>query len=289
MKQYLDVLADVLEYGVYKEGRNGGTRSLVNKTIVVPLYDSMKESQFPLLTSKYVHFHSVKWELLWFLSGSKYIGLLQHNKVTIWDEWADADGYVGNMYGSQWRKFLGYEEMEVDQIRNSIDLLKKEPNSRRNLVTAWNPPIQNIRNPAASWINQRACALPPCHYAFQLITENNSHTNNGLSIIVNMRSTDLFLGAPFNIASYALLLEMYCKECGFTANTLYLNMGDCHLYENHIEAAIKQLRNTVYHLPSLDLTDFDFEKCLVAPESQSENIKVLNYKHSGRIPAPISK
>ena len=263
MKTYLDLLDKVLTQGKVKEGRNGGTLSLSGQRIEVDLTKG-----FPLLTTKKVHFRSVAIELLWFLRGESNIKYLKENGVSIWDEWADDNGNVGKIYGYQWRNW------GKDQIKACIELLKNEPNSRRNIVSAWN----------VAELDQMA--LPPCHYNFQMIVEPDGK----LTCIVSMRSCDIFLGLPFNIASYALLTKMLAKECGYIDSKLVINFGDLHLYSNHIEQAKIQLNRLPYRLPNIEILGLDFENLLGNLEKYKKpKFDLLNYIHHPAILAPVSK
>lgn len=307
MKAYLDLLDKVLTKGKSKDGRNGGTLSLSGERIEVMLFDSeitldvrklgggfdsigikrrWFNPVFPLLTTKKVHFKSIVWELLWFLSGSTNIKMLQDNGVTIWDEWADENGEVGYIYGAQWRRWQDNNFYDNDQIVNCINLLKNDPYSRRNVVSAWN----------AGELDEMA--LPPCHFAFQMVVEPSDieGEKDYLSCIVTMRSCDLFLGSSFNIASYALLTYMLAKECNLQAYKVVINFSDLHLYKNHIEQAKLQLTRKPMPLPQLDLTNFDLMKVLSLKENDTEAwreqfncIKLLNYESHPAIKAPISK
>ena len=262
MQVYLDLLNKVLTHGKHKEGRNGGTLSLSGQHIEIDLTQG-----FPLLTTKKVHFRSVVVELLWFLRAGTNIEYLNRNGVTIWDEWADADGNVGKIYGYQWRLW------GKDQIAGLVKSLKSDPFSRRHIVSAWN----------VSELDQMA--LPPCHYAFQIIVEPD-HT---VTCVVSMRSCDIFLGLPFNIASYALLTEMLAEECGYGVNKLVINFGDLHLYGNHIQQAKLQLTREPYALPRLNISNFDFQRILYEDDISDIVFTAKYYEYYPAIKAPISK
>jgi thymidylate synthase len=241
--QYLDLLKDVVENGVYREGRNGGTYGLFGRQIRFNLKDG-----FPLLTTKRIHVKSVFAELLWFLSGSTNNNDLKNQGVNIWNEWAKEDGSLGPIYSHQWRSFGG----QVDQIIDVINALKTDPNSRRHVVSAWNP------------VDLPEMALPPCHCLFQFFVENGT-----LSCQLYQRSGDIFLGVPFNIASYALLVHLIARETNLQVGEFIHTFGDVHLYANHLGPAKEQLSRTPQiGFPSLyikgtsgifDITLNDFE------------------------------
>lgn len=240
MKQYLDLLRNILENGEKKEDRTGvGTISLFGTQTRYNLNDG-----FPLLTTKKVHLKSIIHELLWFLRGDTNIKYLQDNGVRIWNEWADENGDLGPVYGKQWRNFNG-----VDQITNVINTLKTNPNSRRIIVSAWNP--QDVDK----------MALPPCHTMFQFFVINNK-----LSCQLYQRSADCFLGVPFNIASYALLTMMVAQVCDLELGDFVHTTGDTHIYLNHLEQVNLQLTREPYPLPKMkinkdkkDIFSFEYE------------------------------
>lgn len=240
MKQYLDLLRNVLENGEKKDDRTGvGTISLFGTQTRYNLNDG-----FPLLTTKKVHLKSIIHELLWFLKGDTNIKYLQDNGVRIWNEWADENGDLGPVYGKQWRNFNG-----VDQITNVINTLKTNPNSRRIIVSAWNP--QDVDK----------MALPPCHTMFQFFVINNK-----LSCQLYQRSADCFLGVPFNIASYALLTMMVAQVCDLELGDFVHTTGDTHIYLNHLEQVNLQLTREPYPLPKMkinkdkkDIFSFEYE------------------------------
>lgn len=233
--QYLHLLRDCLKNGVHREGRNGGTYGLFGRQIRFDL-----SKGFPLLTTKKVHFKSIATELLWFLRGDTNIKYLKDHGVSIWDEWADENGELGPVYGKQWRDFEG-----VDQIKNVIEGLKNDPYGRRHIVTAWNPPqIPEMK-------------LPPCHCLFQFFVSNGK-----LSCQLYQRSADVFLGVPFNIASYALLTHLVAREAGLLVGEFVHTFGDVHLYANHVEQAREQLSREPRPFPILTVADgsiFDME------------------------------
>ena len=232
MKQYLDLMRHVLEHGDRKTDRTGtGTLSVFGWQMRFNLEDG-----FPLLTTKKLHVRSIIHELLWFLQGDTNIRYLKENGVSIWDEWADENGELGPVYGKQWRRWETAEGTTVDQIARLVEGLKNDPNSRRHLVSAWNPgEIERM-------------ALPPCHALFQL------HVANGrLSCQLYQRSADIFLGVPFNVASYALLTIMLAQVCGYLPGDFVWTGGDCHLYINHLEQAREQLGREPQPLPTMKL------------------------------------
>ena len=242
MQQYLDLLRDVLENGVDKMDRTGvGTRSLFGRQMRFDL-----NKGFPLLTTKKVHLKSIIYELLWFLKGGTNVKYLQENGVRIWNEWADENGNLGPVYGSQWRNWNGEG---IDQINQVIESLKHNPNDRRMIVSAWNvAKIPEMR-------------LPPCHMMFQFYVANDK-----LSCMLYQRSCDMFLGVPFNIASYALLTMMMAQVCGLKLGEFVHTLGDTHIYHNHFEQVREQLTRTPLPLPQMKLNplirnidDFTYE------------------------------
>ena len=243
MKQYLDLLSHILENGNEKTDRTGtGTKSVFGYQMRFDL-----QKGFPLLTTKKLHTRSIFYELLWFLKGDTNIKYLHDNKVTIWDEWADENGDLGPVYGKQWRAWQGADGKITDQISQVVNQIKNSPDSRRMLVSAWN--VGEVEQ----------MALPPCHIVFQFYVANNK-----LSCQLYQRSADVFLGVPFNIASYALLTEMLAQVCGLEAGEFIHTLGDAHLYLNHIDQAKLQLSRTPYELPKLKLNPeikdiFDFK------------------------------
>ena len=232
MKQYLDLLGHVLEHGTDKADRTGtGTRSVFGWQMRFDLAEG-----FPLVTTKKLHLRSIVHELLWFLQGSTNIAYLKANKVSIWDEWADADGELGPVYGKQWRSWEGADGKTVDQISWLIDEIKRNPDSRRLIVSAWN--VAELPK----------MALMPCHSLFQLYVADGK-----LSCQLYQRSGDIFLGVPFNIASYALLTHMVAQVCGLKVGDFVHTLGDAHLYSNHFEQAREQLAREPRGLPTLKL------------------------------------
>jgi thymidylate synthase len=263
MKQYHDLLKLVLETGHDKMDRTGtGTLSLFGHQMRFDL-----QKGFPLLTTKKLHLRSIIHELLWFLKGDTNIKYLKDNNVRIWDEWADENGNLGPVYGKQWRSWETADGRHVDQISNLIERIKKDPNSRRHLVVAFNPGDVD------------KMALPPCHAFFQFYVHDGF-----LSCQLYQRSADLFLGVPFNIASYALLTHMVAQVCGLVPYEFVHTFGDVHLYKNHIEQAKLQLQREPKPLPTLSLNPlvkniFDFK---------FEDIQILNYEAHPAIKAEVS-
>jgi thymidylate synthase len=267
MKQYLDLLARVLETGTPKGDRTGtGTLSVFGDQIRVDLRE-----RFPLLTTKRVHFKSIVHELLWFISGDTNIRTLQENGVTIWDEWADEQGELGPVYGSQWRSWptpgRPGEPSHIDQLAQVIEQIRETPESRRLLVSAWNP------------ADLPDMALPPCHLLYQFYVADGR-----LSCGVYQRSCDLFLGLPFNIASYALLTRMVAQVTGMGVGDLVISLGDAHIYANHVEQVKRQLEREPRELPNLCLDPavkslFDFT---------ADNTRLEDYYPHKGIKAPIA-
>ena len=232
MKQYLDLLRHVLEHGTEKADRTGtGTRSVFGWQMRFDLREG-----FPLVTTKKLHLRSIIHELLWFLQGETNIAYLKDNKVSIWDEWADERGELGPVYGKQWRSWEGADGQTHDQIAWLIDEIRRNPDSRRLIVSAWN--VAELPK----------MALMPCHSLFQFYVADGK-----LSCQLYQRSGDIFLGVPFNIASYALLTHMVAQVCGFKVGDFVHTLGDAHLYSNHVEQAREQLSRTPRALPTLKL------------------------------------
>ena len=263
MKPYLDLLSRILDSGVAKSDRTGtGTRSVFGHQMRFDLADG-----FPLVTTKKVHFPSVAYELLWFLRGDGNVRWLQERGVTIWDEWAGPDGDLGPVYGVQWRSWPTPDGGHVDQIAEVARLLREEPDSRRIVVSAWN--VADLPR----------MALPPCHLLFQF------HVGRGrLSCQLYQRSADMFLGVPFNIASYALLTCMMARATGLLPGDFVHTFGDVHLYANHVEQARTQLAREPRPLPRLELdpsvTDlFEFGE---------EHVRLVGYEPHPRIAAPVA-
>ncbi len=245
MKQYLDILDRILKEGVKKEDRTGtGTLSIFGTQSRYSLKDG-----FPLLTTKKLHLKSIIYELLWFLNGDTNVKYLQEHGVRIWNEWADENGELGPVYGHQWRSWPDYQGGTIDQIKNVLNQIKNNPDSRRMIVSAWN--VAEVEK----------MALPPCHTMFQFYVADGK-----LSLQLYQRSADTFLGVPFNIASYALLLQMIAQVTGLEAGDFIHSTGDTHLYLNHLEQAKLQLTRTPRKLPVMklnpdvkDLFSFQYE------------------------------
>ncbi|MCE7524286.1 thymidylate synthase [Alloalcanivorax xenomutans] len=245
MKQYLDLLREVREHGIQKGDRTGtGTLSLFGYQMRFDLRDG-----FPLLTTKKVHLKSIIHELLWFLAGDTNIGYLKDNGVSIWDEWATEEGDLGPVYGAQWRSWATPDGRVIDQISEVVDEIRRNPDSRRLIVSAWNPAV--LPDPAVS-PDQNAAqgrqALPPCHCLFQFYVSDGR-----LSCQLYQRSGDVFLGVPFNIASYALLTLMMAQVCDLQPGVFVHTLGDAHLYSNHLEQADTQLAREPRALPTMHL------------------------------------
>jgi len=263
MQQYLTLLKHILEEGAQKTDRTGtGTKSCFGYQMRFNLADG-----FPLVTTKKVHLKSIVYELLWFLNGDTNIKYLKDNGVRIWDEWADANGDLGPVYGKQWRSWEGPNGVVVDQITELIEQIKKTPDSRRLIVSAWN--VGDLKK----------MALMPCHNMFQFYVADGK-----LSCQLYQRSADVFLGVPFNIASYALLTMMIAQVCGLQYGDFVHSFGDVHLYNNHFEQAQLQLSRTPFHLPTMkinpevkDIFSFKFE-----------DFTLENYECHPGIKAPVA-
>ena len=263
MYQYLNLLKEVLENGKEKFDRTGiGTKSIFGSQMKFNLNDG-----FPILTTKKLHFKSIVYELLWFLKGDTNISYLNENGVSIWNEWADKNGDLGPVYGKQWRSWETSDGRTIDQISDVINQIRKDSNSRRLIVSAWNP--SDIKN----------MALPPCHCLFQFYVIENK-----LSCKLYQRSADVFLGVPFNIASYALLTIMIARICKLDVGEFIHSFGDVHLYLNHLDQAKEQLLRKPMNLPKLNIIN--------APESifdfKYENFELINYNSAPNIKAPIA-
>jgi thymidylate synthase len=263
MKQYLNLMQKVLDEGQKKSDRTGtGTLSIFGHQMEFDLSEG-----FPLVTTKKVHLKSIVHELIWFLQGSTNISYLKENGVSIWDEWADENGDLGPVYGAQWRSWPDGNNGTIDQIQNLIQGIKTNPDSRRHIVSAWNPALVD------------EMALPPCHSLFQFYVADGE-----LSCQLYQRSADIFLGVPFNIASYALLTHMVAHVCNLKAKKFVHTFGDAHLYLNHLEQAKLQLSRDTKLLPQLKLNSdvkniFDFK---------FEDIEITNYESHPSISAPIA-
>ena len=263
MKQYQELLQRILDTGVKKEDRTGtGTLSVFAHQMRFNLQEG-----FPLLTTKKLHTRSIIHELLWFLKGDTNTAYLHDNKVSIWDEWADENGDLGPIYGKQWRAWEAKDGRVIDQIGELIEQIKKTPDSRRLLVSAWN--VGDLDK----------MALPPCHIIFQFYVANNR-----LSCQLYQRSADVFLGVPFNIASYALLTHMIAQVCGLGVGEFIHTTGDTHLYLNHIEQAKLQLTRTPYKLPTLKLN----ESITDINDFKYEDITIENYESHPHIKASVA-
>jgi len=262
MQQYLDLVRRALDEGAVKGDRTGtGTHSVFGHQMRFDL-----SKGFPLVTTKKIHLKSVIYELLWFIKGDTNIDYLTENGVRIWNEWADGKGNLGPVYGHQWRN---WNSEDIDQLTNVIETLKTNPNSRRMLVSAWNPSVlpDTSKSFGENVANGKA-ALPPCHAFFQFYVADGK-----LSCQLYQRSADIFLGVPFNIASYALLTEMIAQVCGLKAGEFIHTLGDAHIYTNHMEQVALQLSRETKPLPTLklnpEITDlFAFKY---------EDIEILNY------------
>ena len=233
MHPYEDLLRDTFEHGVHKTDRTGtGTRSVFGRQIRFDLAQG-----FPLITTKRVHFKSIAIELLWFLRGEGNVAFLRDNGVTIWDEWADANGDLGPVYGVQWRSWPTPSGEQIDQISNVVEQIRTNPDSRRLIVSAWNP------------ADIPSMALAPCHALFQFYVAEGK-----LSCQLYQRSADMFLGVPFNIASYALLTHMIAQQTGLDVGDFVWTGGDTHIYDNHVEQVTEQLSRDPFPLPTLRIT-----------------------------------
>jgi thymidylate synthase len=263
MKQYLDLLRHVMETGSDRGDRTGtGTRSVFGHQMRFNLADG-----FPVLTTKKLHLKSIIHELLWFLKGDTNVAYLKDNGVHIWDEWADANGDLGPVYGYQWRSWPTHDGRHLDQIVALVEGLKKNPNSRRHIVSAWNPALID------------EMALPPCHCLFQFYVSDGK-----LSCQLYQRSGDVFLGVPFNIASYALLTLMVAQVCGLEPGDFVHTFGDTHIYHNHFDQVREQLARTPKALPTMvinpdvkDLFSFRFE-----------DFELIGYQPDSHIKAPVA-
>ena len=263
MKQYLDLMQDILDNGAQKGDRTGtGTLSVFGRQMRFDLSHG-----FPLVTTKKLHLRSIIYELLWFLNGDTNIRYLKDNGVSIWDEWADENGDLGPVYGHQWRSWPTPENGTVDQITNVLNQIRSKPNSRRHIVSAWNPSeVDNM-------------ALPPCHALFQFYVANGK-----LSCQLYQRSADFFLGVPFNIASYSLLVHMFAQQCDLEVGEFVWTGGDVHLYTNHIDQAKLQLAREPYPLPTLKIK----RKPASLFKYQFEDFLIENYQSHPSIKAPIA-
>jgi len=260
--EYEDLLRLVLDKGTPKPDRTGtGTRSLFGHQMRFNL-----AAGFPLVTTKLVHFRSIAYELLWFLRGDSNVGWLREHGVTIWDEWARPDGELGPVYGVQWRSWPTPDGSHIDQIAQLLDLLRNDPSSRRLIVSAWN--VADIPE----------MALAPCHALFQFYVADDR-----LSCQLYQRSADLFLGVPFNIASYALLTHMVAQQAGLDVGEFVWTGGDCHIYDNHVEQVREQLSREPYPFPRLEL-----QRATSLFDYAFEDMTVVDYRHHPAIKAPVA-
>jgi thymidylate synthase len=276
MQQYLDLMRHVMENGCKKEDRTGtGTISVFGYQMRFDL-----AAGFPLVTTKKCHLRSIIYELLWFLRGETNIAYLKDNKVSIWDEWATEEGELGPVYGQQWRSWQGLDGQVVDQISELIEQIKSNPDSRRRVVSAWNPAVlpDTSVSPKQNAANGRQ-ALPPCHTLFQFYVLDGK-----LSCQLYQRSGDVFLGVPFNIASYALLTMMVAQVCELQLGDFVHTFGDAHLYSNHLEQTKEQLSRSPYPLPTMrinpqvkDIFSFDYD-----------DFELLDYQAHPHIKAPVA-
>ncbi len=263
MKQYLDLLRHVREHGVRKDDRTGtGTLSVFGYQMRFDLSQG-----FPLVTTKKLHLRSIVYELLWFLKGDTNVKYLRDHGVSIWDEWADEKGDLGPVYGRQWRSWPTPDGKSIDQISRTVDLIRRNPDSRRIIVNAWNVGELELMS------------LTPCHALFQFWVANGK-----LSCQLYQRSADIFLGVPFNIASYALLTHMFAQQCDLDVGEFVWTGGDCHLYSNHLAQADEQLGREPYGLPRLAIkrrppSIFEYEY---------EDFEILNYQAHAHIKAPVA-
>ena len=259
---YEDLLRLVMAEGTPKADRTGtGTKSIFGHQL---RYDLSRG--FPLVTTKRVHLKSVVNELLWFLRGDSNVAWLHEHGVSIWDEWADADGELGPVYGVQWRSWPTPDGRHIDQISQALEMLRSDPDSRRNIVSAWN--VAELGE----------MALPPCHLLFQFYVADGR-----LSCQLYQRSADLFLGVPFNIASYSLLTHMMAQQSGLEVGEFIWTGGDCHIYSNHVEQVTTQLAREPYPYPELRL-----RKAASLFEYTFEDVEIVGYRHHPAIPAPVA-
>lgn len=263
MRQYLDLLGRVLDDGTRKSDRTGtGTLSVFGHQMRFDL-----RAGFPLLTTKKLHTRSIIHELLWFLQGETNVGWLNQRGVTIWDEWADAEGELGPIYGAQWRSWPTHDGRTVDQLADVVERIRREPDSRRLVVSAWN--VGELDR----------MALPPCHVLFQFWVAEGR-----LSCQLYQRSADVFLGVPFNIASYALLTQMVAQVTELEVGEFVHTLGDAHLYLNHLDQARTQLERTPGQLPRLELDP----TIAALDEFEFDHIRLVGYEAQPHIPAPIA-
>jgi thymidylate synthase len=263
MKQYLNFLQHILDKGIYKEDRTGtGVLSVFSYEM---RFDLMQG--FPLVTTKKTHLKSIIHELLWFLNGDTNVNYLQENGVRIWNEWADAAGNLGPVYGKQWRAWATPEGKVIDQMTNLVEQIKTNPNSRRLIVSAWN--VGELDK----------MALPPCHLLFQFYVVNEQ-----LSCKLIQRSADAFLGVPFNIASYSLLTHMLAQQCGLQVGEFIWSGGDCHIYSNHMEQVQQQLIREPFPLPRLQIK----RKPASLFEYHYDDFEIINYQSHSAIKGEVA-
>lgn len=268
MKQYLELLDHIMKTGIERADRTGtGTRGIFGHQMRFDLRDG-----FPMLTTKKLHFKSIVHELIWFMSGYTNIAYLKDNGVRIWDEWADEDGELGPVYGKQWRRWECSDGRVIDQLSNVVEAIKTNPYSRRHIVSAWNP------------ADVDEMALPPCHCLFQFHVTPVKGGKDRLSCQLYQRSADVFLGVPFNIASYALLVELMAQVCDLDVGDFVHSFGDTHIYTNHYEQVAKQLGRTPTELPRVELNpeikslyDFTFA-----------DVKLRGYKAQSHIKGKVA-
>jgi thymidylate synthase len=276
MKQYLDLLRDVMENGTDKGDRTGtGTRSVFGRQVRYDLAEG-----FPLLTTKKLHIRSILHELLWFLSGETNIRYLKENGVSIWDEWATPDGELGPVYGAQWRNWQGADGKTYDQILALVEGLKNNPDSRRHIINGWNVALLPDEK-QKPWENAAAgrMALPPCHVLYQFYVANGK-----LSASLYIRSNDLFLGNPYNTASLAFLTHMLAQQCDLDVGEIILSIGDAHIYSNHFEQVETQLQRTPGPLPKLKI----HRKPASILDYRFEDFEIVDYVAQPHIKAPIA-
>ena len=276
MKQYLDLLRDVMENGTDKGDRTGtGTRSVFGRQVRYDLAEG-----FPLLTTKKLHIRSILHELLWFLSGETNIRYLKENGVSIWDEWATPDGELGPVYGAQWRNWQGADGKTYDQILALVEGLKNNPDSRRHIINGWNVALLPDEK-QKPWENAAAgrMALPPCHVLYQFYVANGK-----LSASLYIRSNDLFLGNPYNTASLAFLTHMLAQQCDLDVGEIILSIGDAHIYSNHFDQVETQLQRTPGPLPKLKI----HRKPASILDYRFEDFEIVDYVAQPHIKAPIA-
>jgi len=263
MQQYLELMAHVRDHGTRKTDRTGtGTLSIFGHQM---RFDLAKG--FPLVTTKKLHLRSIIYELLWFIRGETNIKYLKDNKVSIWDEWADKNGDLGPVYGAQWRSWPARDGGTIDQLAQLVHMIKTKPDSRRMMVTAWNP------------ADVDKMALPPCHCLFQFYVADGK-----LSCQLYQRSADIFLGVPFNIASYALLTHMVAEVTGLKVGEFVHSLGDAHLYLNHLEQAETQIKRKPHVLPTLQIK----RKVLTLEDFKFEDFEIVGYAPDPAISAPVA-